>query len=185
MAQSFNKVLLLGNIGKDAEVRQTQQGVAYAHFTLATSTGGYKKKDGTEVPKQTEWHNITAWRNLATMAGKYCKKGVCVVVSGSLHYGNYTDQQGVQRTTVEIVAAEISIPNGRAVFGGTQAQQAPQANNYPPQQNNGGYGAGNGYQQNNPPQAMPPQNAAPQQNGWGGQQQGGGTNVNTGDDLPF
>jgi single-strand DNA-binding protein len=177
----MNKVLLIGNVGKDAEVRQTQHGVPYAHFTLATSTGGYKKKDGTEVPKQTEWHNITVWRSLATMAGKYCKKGVCVVVNGALHYGEYNDQQGVKRTTVEIVATDISIPNGRAVFGGTQAQQAPQANT-PPQQNYGGYGAENGYQQNNPPQAMPPQNAAPQQGGWGGQQQGGSSAV---DEYPF
>lgn len=144
----MNKVLLIGNVGKDAEVRQTQQGVPYAHFTLATSTGGYKKKDGTEVPKQTEWHNITVWRSLATMAGKYCKKGVCVVVNGALHYGEYNDQQGVKRTTVEIVATDISIPNGRAVFGGTQAQQD-----------------------------IPPQNAAPQQGGWGGQQQGGGSSA--------
>ena len=57
MAQSINRVLLLGNVGKDAELRQTQQGVPYAHFTLATSTGGYTKKDGTQVPKRTEWHN--------------------------------------------------------------------------------------------------------------------------------
>lgn len=170
MAQSMNKVLLIGNVGKDAEVRQTQQGVPYAHFTLATSTGGYKKRDGTEVPKQTEWHNITVWRNLATMAGKYCKKGICVVVSGALHYGEYTDQQGVKHTTVEVVADEISIPNGRAVFGGSQGQKQQQANNYPPQQGNGGYNAGNAYQQ--PMQGQP---MMQQQNDWGAQPQNDGT----------
>lgn len=176
MAQSVNKILLVGNIGKDAEVRQTTQGVPYAHFTLATSTGGYKRQDGTEVPKQTEWHSITCWRNLATMAGKYCKKGVCVVVTGALHYGKYTDKQNVERTTVEVIADTISIPNGKAVFGGTTAQQQPQPNNYPPAQNNGGYG---------------------QQSGYGGYQQQGGYNPqpqaqaqpvqqsNVNDDLPF
>ena len=156
MAQSINRVLLLGNVGKDAELRQTQQGVPYAHFTLATSTGGYTKKDGTQVPKRTEWHNITAWRNLATMAGKYCKKGVSILVSGELHYGEYQDQQGVKRTTVEILATDISLPNGKAVFGGSQEKQQQQTNNYPPQQGNGGYGAGNGYQQNNYSQGTQP-----------------------------
>lgn len=149
MAQNFNKVMLLGNVGEDAEVRNTQQGVPYAHFTLATSTGGYKKRDGTEVPKQTEWHNITAWSNLAVVAGRYCKKGVCVVVNGYLHYGEYIDKTNVRRTTVEIIATEISIPNGRAIFSGTTGVSQPQANNYPPAQGNGGYGqqTGNsGYQ---------------------------------------
>ena len=90
------------------------------------------------------------------MAGKYCKKGVSILVSGELHYGEYQDQQGVKRTTVEILATDISIPNGKAVFGGSQEKQQQQTNNYPPQQGNGGYGAGNGYQQNNYSQGTQP-----------------------------
>ena len=76
MALSKNSVSLIGVVGKDAELRQTQQGVHYAQISLATSTGGYKKKDGTDVPEVTQWHRIVEWNNLADFAGKYVKKGV-------------------------------------------------------------------------------------------------------------
>ena len=124
-----NSVSLIGIVGKDAEVRQTQQGVQYARFSLATSTGGYKKQDGTEVPEKTEWHNIVCWRNLAQMAGQYIKKGMKLDVEGSITYGKYTDQQGIERMSVEILATDLCLmsnPQGQA-----QRQQA--------QQPNGGY----------------------------------------------
>ena len=119
-----NSVSLIGIVGKDAEVRQTQQGVQYARFSLATSTGGYKKQDGTEVPEKTEWHNIVCWRNLAQMAGQYIKKGMKLDVEGSITYGKYTDQQGVERMSVEILATDLwlmSNPQGQS-----QRQQAQQ-----------------------------------------------------------
>lgn len=164
MARNKNAVSLIGQIGKDAEVRQTQQGVPYARFTLATTSGGYKKRDGTEVPEQTEWHNITCWRELANIAGKFCKKGIKIDVEGSLHYGQFTDQQGVTHYTTEIVANDLvlmSKPQG-VQNGANTAPQQGQANNYPPQQNNGGYAApqgqygnyGGGYAQQQPQQAV-------------------------------
>lgn len=123
-------------VGKDAEVRTTQGGVSYARFTLATSTGGYKRQDGTDVPEVTQWHNITCWRNLAVSVGKYVKKGMKVDVEGMITYGSYQDQQGVQRQTVEIVASDIvlmSKPNdggqpvqGAAPSGGYVQQVQPQ-----------------------------------------------------------
>lgn len=136
-----NYCSLIGIVGKDAEVRTTQQGVQYARFTLATSTGGYKKQNGTQVPEKTEWHNIVAWRQTADFCGKYVKKGMKVDVEGMITYGEYTDQQGIKRQSIDIVASDIVLmTNPNAPQGQTAAQQPPQAA--------GGYGQGQGvYQQ--------------------------------------
>lgn len=152
-----NHVSLIGMVGKDAELRTTQGGVPYARFTLATSTGGFKKQDGTDVPEVTQWHNVVCWRKLATAVGKIVKKGMKVDVEGMITYGQYQDQQGQQRLSVEIVADDIVLmtnPNqdrsqAQGQQGGYQpqpqyqVQQAPQQgvvqpNNYQPQQ---GFGA--------------------------------------------
>lgn len=114
-----NAVSLIGMVGKDAEVKQTN-GVSYARFSLATSTGGYKKQDGTEVPEKTQWHNIVAWRNLSDFAGKYVKKGMKVAVDGMITYGEYTNQQGQKVNTVEILANDI------VLMSMPQSQQAQQ-----------------------------------------------------------
>lgn len=114
-----NAVSLIGMVGKDAEVKQTN-GVSYARFSLATSTGGYKKQDGTEVPEKTQWHNIVAWRNLSDFAGKYVKKGMKVAVDGMITYGEYTNQQGQKVNTVEILANDI------VLMSVAQSQQAQQ-----------------------------------------------------------
>lgn len=114
-----NAVSLIGMVGKDAEVKQTN-GVSYARFSLATSTGGYKKQDGTEVPEKTQWHNIVAWRNLSDFAGKYVKKGMKVAVDGMIIYGEYTNQQGQKVNTVEILANDI------VLMSMPQSQQAQQ-----------------------------------------------------------
>lgn len=106
-------------VGKDAEVRQTN-GISYARFSLATSTGGYKKQDGTEVPEKTQWHNIVAWRNLSDFAGKYVKKGMKVAVDGMITYGEYTNQHGQKVNTVEILADDI------VLMSMPQSQQAQQ-----------------------------------------------------------
>lgn len=107
MARSKNKVSLIGIVGGDAEVRTTQGGISYARFRLATSTGGYKKQDGTDVPEVTQWHNITCWRNLAVNVGKFVKKGMKVAVDGMLAYGRYKDAQGNEHMSVEIMADDI------------------------------------------------------------------------------
>lgn len=114
-----NAVSLIGMVGKDAEVRQTN-GVSYARFSLATSTGGYRKQDGTEVPEKTQWHNIVAWRNLSDFAGKYVKKGMKIAVDGMITYGEYTNQQGQKVNTVEILANDI------VLMSMPQSQQAQQ-----------------------------------------------------------
>lgn len=138
MARSKNSVSLIGVVGKDAEVRQAS-GVPYARFSLATSTGGYKKQDGTEVPEKTQWHNIVAWRNLADFAGKWVKKGMKVAVDGMITYGEYTDQQGIKRQSVEILANDIvlmSVPQSQQTQQTVaQPQPAPVLQSYP----SGGY----------------------------------------------
>lgn len=148
-----NAVSLIGMVGKDAEVRQAN-GVSYARFSLATSTGGYKKQDGTQLPEKTQWHNIVVWRNLADFAGKWVRKGMKVAVDGMITYGEYTDQQGVKRQTVEILANDIvlmSVPQSQ------QAQQpVAQPQPAPVQQS---YSSG-GYQQ----AAQPMQQAQTQNN---------------------
>lgn len=156
-----NAVSLIGMVGKDAEVRQAND-VPYARFSLATSTGGYKKQDGTEVPEKTQWHNIVAWRNLADFASKWVKKGMKVAVDGMITYGEYTDQQGIKRQSVEILASEMvlmSVPQSQ------QAQQPvvqPQPQPAPMQQ---GYSSG-GYQQMAQPVQQPQAQNNTQQGGY-------------------
>lgn len=177
MARSKNSVSLIGVVGKDAELRQTQQGVHYAQISLATSTGGYKKKDGTDVPEVTQWHRIVAWNNLADFAGKYVKKGVKLAVDGMITYNTYKNQQGVDVNTTDIIASDIvlmTIPQGQQQAGG-----AAPAQNAPQQQ--GSYQAGGGYQQ------QPQQQAQPVQQVNNNYQQGGYQPFPppAGDDLPF
>ena len=177
MARSKNSVSLIGVVGKDAELRQTQQGVHYAQISLATSTGGYKKKDGTDVPEVTQWHRIVAWNNLADFAGKYVKKGVKLAVDGMITYNTYKNQQGVDVNTTDIIASDIvlmTIPQGQQQAGG-----AAPAQNAPQQQ--GSYQAGGGYPQ------QPQQQAQPVQQVNNNYQQGGYQPFPppAGDDLPF
>lgn len=115
-----NAVSLIGMVGKDAEVRQAN-GVSYARFSLATSTGGYRKQDGTQVPEKTQWHNIVAWRNLSDFVGKYVRKGMKVAVDGMIAYGEFTNQQGQKVSTVEILANDI------VLMSMSQSQQAQQS----------------------------------------------------------
>lgn len=165
MARTKNSVSLIGIVGKDAEMRQTQQGAHYAHISLATSMGGYKKKDGTDVPEVTQWHRVVAWNSLADFAGKYIKKGMKVAVDGMITYNTYKNQQGVDVNTTDIIASDIvlmTMPQG-------QQQQA-----------------GGGYQQQ-PQQQQPQQQAQPVQQVNNNYQQGGYQSFPppSGDDLPF
>ena len=107
----INKVILVGNLGKDPEVRHLEGGSSVAHFTLATNDY-YKDKSGNRV-ERTEWHNITAWRGLAEMAEKYLKKGQQIYVEGKLRTRQYQDKDSQTRYITEIVADEISMLGGR------------------------------------------------------------------------
>jgi single-strand DNA-binding protein len=106
-----NKVILVGNLGKDPEVRHLEGGVSVAHFTLATNDY-YKDKQGNRV-ERTEWHNISAWRGLADMADKYLKKGQQVYIEGKLRTRQYQDKDQQTRYITEFVADEISLRGGR------------------------------------------------------------------------
>ena len=80
---SVNKVILLGNVGKDPEVRYVEQGVAVANFSLATTERGYKTQSGVTVPEKTEWHNIVAWRGLAQVVERYVRKAPLFTLKGT------------------------------------------------------------------------------------------------------
>ena len=103
---SFNKVILIGNVGKDPEVRHLETGAAVASFTLAT-TERYKNKNG-ELQDQTEWHNIVCWRNLAELSEKYIKKGTKVFIAGTLEDNTY-EKDGQSKTVEFVLAQEVEI----------------------------------------------------------------------------
>ena len=112
-----NKVILIGNLGKDPEVRHLEGGSSVARFTLATNEY-YKDKQGTRV-EHTEWHNISAWRNLAELAEKFLKKGSQVYVEGKLRTRQYQDKDQQTRYVTEIIADEISLLGSRPGNGGS------------------------------------------------------------------
>ena len=106
MSKSVNQVTLIGNIGKEPEIRTLDNGVKVATFSLATSTGGFKKQDGTDVPEKTSWHNVVCWRGLADLAEKFVKKGDKLTVFGSISYREY-EKDGVKRYATDIIAYDI------------------------------------------------------------------------------
>ncbi|OFY66365.1 MAG: single-stranded DNA-binding protein [Bacteroidetes bacterium RBG_19FT_COMBO_42_7] len=110
-----NRVMLIGNLGQDPEIKTLESGKKVAHFTIATNDA-YKNTDGQKI-EETTWHNIVAWNGLAERAGKFLKKGREVAVDGRLVYRSYEDKKGVTKYTTEIVLNEIlllrsSIRNG-------------------------------------------------------------------------
>lgn len=116
---SFNKVLLIGNVGRDPEVRHLEGGSAVANFTLATSER-FKDKNGA-TQDITEWHNIVCWRNLAELSEKYIRKGSQIFVEGKIRTRNWTDQTGNKRYTTEILADNIRLLDKK----GSQTVAAP------------------------------------------------------------
>ena len=108
-----NKVILVGNLGKDPEVRYLDSGVAVANFSLAT-TENYKNKEGERV-SQTEWHNIVLWRGLAEVAEKYLKKGSSVYIEGKIKTRKWEDKEGINRYNTEILADNMTMLGGRPI----------------------------------------------------------------------
>ena len=102
-----NKVILIGNLGKDPEVRYLDSGVAVANFSLAT-TENYKNKEGERV-SQTEWHNIVLWRGLAEVAEKWLKKGSSVYIEGKIRHSKWEDKEGNTRYTTEILGDNMTM----------------------------------------------------------------------------
>ncbi len=126
---SINKVILIGNVGKDPEVRYLDSGVAIASFPLATSERGYTLQNGTQVPERTDWHNIVLWRGLAEVAEKYVHKGDKLYIEGKIRTRSYADQTGAQRYITEIFAENMEMLSGKPQNqGGVQpAQPQPAA----------------------------------------------------------
>ena len=106
-----NKVILIGNLGKDPEVRYLDNGVAVANFSLAT-TENYKNKEGERV-SQTEWHNIVLWRGLAEVAEKWLKKGSSVYVEGKIRTRKWEDKDGNTRYSTEILGDNMTMLAGK------------------------------------------------------------------------
>ena len=114
---SVNKVILVGNCGRDPEIRYLPSGQAVANVSVATSTRRKDKNTGESI-ESTEWHRVTFYDRLAEIAGEYVKKGRPIYVEGRLKYGKYTDQSGVEKNTVDIVATELQLLGGREGMGG-------------------------------------------------------------------
>lgn len=117
---SVNKVILVGHLGKDPELRYLEGNVSVASFPLATSETF--NKDGKKV-EQTEWHNIVMWRGLADVAAKYLSKGRLVYIEGKLRTRSYEDKEGIRRYTTEVVAESFNILGRRSDFEGPNTQQ--------------------------------------------------------------
>ena len=129
MAKSVNKVVLIGNLGKDPEVKYTPNGTAVAKFSLATNER-YKDKNG-EWQDRTEWHNITAWARSAEIAGEYLKKGRSVYIEGRLHTHSWDDPQTKQKKYMtEIVVNDLVLLGGKGDGGGGESSSRGGNNNF-------------------------------------------------------
>ena len=122
---SVNKVILIGNCGRDAEVRHLPSGQPVANVSLATTTRRKDRNTG-EMVEDTQWHRITFYERLAEVARDYVKKGRSIYVEGRLKYGKYTDNQGVERNTVDIIATDLTLLGGREEGQAAQSQPAAQ-----------------------------------------------------------
>ena len=158
MARGINKVILVGNLGRDPEVRYTANGGAVANITVATSEQWTDKQSGQKQEK-TEWHRVVMFGRLGEIAGEYLRKGSQVYIEGKLQTRKWQDQNGQDRYTTEIVANEMQMMGGRASGGSADFSQD------------------SGYQQSAPAPA-PQQGAAPAPSG-------GGNFDDFDDDIPF
>lgn len=117
MARGINKVILVGNLGNDPETRYTPSGSAITTISIATSEQWTDKQSG-QKQERTEWHRVKFFGRLAEIAGEYLKKGRQVYVEGSLRTDKYTDKQGVERYTTDIIANEMQMLGGMGEGGG-------------------------------------------------------------------
>ena len=116
-SRSVNKVILIGNLGKDPELRYTSGGVAVTTFSLATNES-WKDPEG-NTQERTQWHNVVAWRKLAEICGEYLKKGSKLYLEGRIQYRNYDDKNGVKRSVTEVVMDEM------VMLGSSELRHAP------------------------------------------------------------
>ncbi len=142
---SVNKVIVLGNLGKDPEVRYTPNGSAVCNLRIAT-TRNWKNKDSGEKMEETEWHSVVLYDRQAEIAGEYLKKGRPVYVEGRLKTRKWTDKEGMERYTTEIVADSMQLLGGREGAGGGSAEEE---------------GGSGGYTERSAPQQRPAPAARP------------------------
>ena len=160
---SVNKVILVGNLGRDPETRYMPNGEAVTNVAIAT-TESWKDKNSGEKKELTEWHRVTFYRKLAEIAGQYLKKGSSVYVEGRLQTRKWTDKEGVERYTTEIIADTMQMLGGRSGGGSAEMDSGASA---------GGYG---GASSSRAPAAAPARKpAAPASNGFDDMD----------DDIPF
>ena len=114
---SVNKVILIGNLGRDPEVRYTPSGSAVCNVTLATSRS-WKSKESGEKVEETEWHRVVFYDRLAEIAGEYLKKGRSIYVEGRMKTRKWTDKDGAEKYTTEVIAQEMNMLGGRDGMGG-------------------------------------------------------------------
>ena len=129
---SYNKILLLGNVGKDPEVRDLNGGKVVS-FTLATTERAYTKQNGTQVPEHTDWHNCTCFGKTADFVANYIRKGSKVFVEGKIRYRSYQDQSGATKWVTEIIVDRLDNLTPRAdnqQGGYPQPQYPSQPNGY-------------------------------------------------------
>ena len=124
-----NKVILIGNLGKDPEVRYLDSGVAVANFSLAT-TESYKNKEGERI-SQTEWHNIVLWRGLAEVAEKWLKKGSSVYIEGKIRSRKWEDKEGNTRYTTEILADNMTMLGKKEDSSAEKTETTPEQESIP------------------------------------------------------
>jgi len=166
MARGINKVILVGNLGNDPDVKYTQSGMAVTRISLAT-TSVRKDRDGNNQ-ERTEWHRVVFFGKLGEIAGEYLRKGSQVYVEGEIRYDKFTGQDGVEKYTTDIVANEMQMLGGRGEGGGGgggYGGERPQRQSAPRPQGGGGGGYGNqdqggGYGQR-PQRQAPAQQPAP------------------------
>src|SRR5690606_33753557 len=137
MARGINKVILIGNVGQDPEVKYMPSGGAVTNISLATSET-WKDKNTGQPQERTEWHRVVFFNRLGEIAGEYLRKGSKVYVEGSLRTRKWQAQDGTDRYTTEIVASEMQMLDGR---GGESAPMNDGGYNQRPAQSNPGYGA--------------------------------------------
>lgn len=125
----MNKVMLIGNVGKEPEVRYVDQGQPVARVTLATTERGYTLQNGTQVPDRTEWHSVIFWRRQAEIVERYVHKGDKLYIEGRIHYASYDDKQGKRQYYTEIWCdnLELLTPKSQSAPSQQNVQSQPVA----------------------------------------------------------
>lgn len=131
----MNKVMLIGNVGKEPEVRYVDQGQAVARITLATTERGYTLQNGTQVPDRTEWHNVILWKRLAEIVERYVHKGDKLYIEGRLHYASFDNKQGQRQYYTEVWADNMEMLTPRSQSVQAQPSQPTQQRTTAPQDN--------------------------------------------------